>query len=84
MKLKEVAHSFGHTMQPDMFLNRILIGFFFFFFFFLEGKCQNLILFNQNQEFGIVSKFNFPQEGKRSGLPLPSYKNCSPLTAIFS
>ena len=23
-------------------------------------------------EFGIVSKFNFPQEGKRSGLPLPS------------
>ena len=33
----------GHTMQPDRFLNRILIG-----FFFLEGKCQNLILFNQN------------------------------------
>ena len=33
----------GHTMQPDRILNRILIG-----YFFLEGKCQNLILFNQN------------------------------------
>ena len=29
----------GPTMQPDRFLNRILIG---YFFFFLEGKCQNL------------------------------------------
>ena len=36
------------------------------------------------EEFGIVSKFNFPQEGKRSGVPLPSYINLSPLTAIFS
>ena len=33
----------GHTMQPDRILNRILIG-----YFFLEGKCQILILFNQN------------------------------------
>ena len=70
-------------MQPDRFLNRILIG----YFFFLEDKCQNLILFNQTilrKEFGIVSKFNFPQEGKRSGIPLPSYIIFSPLTAIFS
>ena len=36
------------------------------------------------EEFGIVSKFNFPQEEKRSGLPLPSYINFSPFTAIFS
>ena len=28
----------GHTMQPDRFLNRILIA----YFFFLEGKCHNL------------------------------------------
>ena len=35
----------GHTMQPDRFLNRILIG----YIFFLEGKCQKLILFNQNR-----------------------------------
>ena len=34
--------------------------------------------------FGIVLKFNFPQEGKPLGLPLPSNINFSPLTAIFS
>ena len=37
------------------------------------------------EEFGIVSIFDFPQEGKRSRLPLlPSCINFSPLTAIFS
>ena len=38
--------------------------------------CQNLILFNQNHfKRGVryCFEFNFPQEGKRSGLPLPSY-----------
>ena len=34
VKLEEVARPFilaGHTMQPDRFLNRILIGYIFFF-----------------------------------------------------
>ena len=34
----------GYTLQQDRILDRILIE----YFFFLEGKCQNLILFNQN------------------------------------
>ena len=63
-----------NPMQSDRFLNRILAG---YFFFFLEGKCQNKTILRE--EFGIVLKFNFPQEGKRSRLPLPSYIHFSPL-----
>ena len=50
----------------------------------LDGLWYYSIKTILREEFGIVSKFNFPQEGKRSGLPLPSYIIFSPLTAIFS
>ena len=47
----------------------------------IQSKSFKTIL---REEFGIVSKFYYPQEEKQSGLPLPSYINFSPLTAIFS
>ena len=72
-----------NPMQPDRFLNRILIG----FCFFLEGKCQNLILSKQNHfKRGVRYCFEIklPARRKAIRLPLPSYINFSPLTAIFS
>ena len=62
----------GYTMQPDRFLNRILIGYIFFWRVNARTLYHSIKIILR-EKFSIVSKFNFPQEGKRSGLPLPSY-----------
>ena len=65
----KVAHSslraiMCNPMQPDRFLNRILIGYFFFLRVNARPKYYPIKTILR-EEFGIVSKFNFPQDGKR-------------------
>ena len=85
VKLEEVAHSFWRAIPCSVtgFWTEFWLDIFFFWRVNAKTWCYSIKTILR-EEFSIVSKFNFPQEEKRSGLPLPSYINFSPLTAKFS
>ena len=84
VKLEEVAHSFLRVIpcSQTCFWTEFWLD-----IFFLEGKCQNLILFNQNHfKRGVWYCFEiqFPARRKAIRATVAELHKFSPLTAIFA